>query len=150
MFGLLLSPYFQFVHANFYRSLINRQNLVRNYLIVEDNITIVCNDLDISQHPIKTVVSGDITNDISTGKRLSAHQIPCILSYAMVRNKISLRKKHTQTSRDLKQGKIFFYETEIRYPTTEMMTLWLRQHYFSVNRTVQVHSVLNDILEATK
>ena len=82
MFGLLLSPYFQFVHANFYRSLINRQNLVRNYLIVEDNITIVCNDLDISQHPIKTVVSGDITNDISTGKRLHTRYLAfCLMQW---------------------------------------------------------------------
>jgi hypothetical protein len=74
---------------------------------VEDNITIFCNDLDIIQHAIKIVVSGDVINDIRMENRLCM-STPCILSYVTVRNKLLLRKKQKQASSDLKPGKICF------------------------------------------
>jgi hypothetical protein len=61
---------------------VSRQNLARNYLKVEDNITIVCNDLYIIQHAIRTVVSGDVTDDISMGKDCLIGALDCVQNKA--------------------------------------------------------------------
>jgi hypothetical protein len=44
----------------------------------------------------------------SAWKKTVCTSTPCMLSYSIVRNEVSLRKKHMQASRDLKQGEKFF------------------------------------------